>query len=84
MTQKSVKLKVSIFKHSQYTGEVWCHVTMVTKCLDLIVRFFPDANHTQERKQGFSDQFSLLGNCPPTPPLSQHYHLLLTEGKIVA
>ena len=23
-------------------------------------------------------QFRFMGNCPPTPPLSQHYHLLLT------
>ena len=24
------------------------------------------------------DKFRFLGNCPPTPPLNQHYHLLLT------
>ena len=28
-----------------------------------------------------SDQFRCLGNCPPTPPLSQHQHVLLTWGK---
>ena len=28
-------------------------------------------------------QFRFMGNCPPTPPLSQHYHLLLTQGKIL-
>ena len=32
----------------------------------------------------FWDQFRFPGNCPPTPPLSQHYHLLLTQGKILA
>ena len=26
----------------------------------------------------YMDQFRFLGNCPPTPPLSQHHHLLLT------
>ena len=30
------------------------------------------------------DQFRFLGNCPPTPPLSQHYHLFLTWGKMLA
>ena len=25
-----------------------------------------------------------LGNCPPTPPLSQHQYLLLTQGKMLA
>ena len=30
------------------------------------------------------DQFKFLGNCPPTPPLSQHYHLRLTLGKMLA
>ena len=24
------------------------------------------------------DHYTFLGNCPPTPPLSQHSHLLLT------
>ena len=24
------------------------------------------------------DHFRFLGNCPPTPPLSHHHHLLLT------
>ena len=24
------------------------------------------------------EQLKFLGNCPPSPPLSQHYHLLLT------
>ena len=32
----------------------------------------------------FLDQFRFLGICPPTPPLSQHYHLLLTQGKMLA
>ena len=27
---------------------------------------------------------TFLGNCPPTPPLSQHQHLLLTQGKMLA
>ena len=26
-----------------------------------------------------SDQFRSLRNCPPTSPLSQHYHLLLNS-----
>ena len=30
-----------------------------------------------------SDQCRFLGNCLPTPSLSQHYHLLLTWGKNV-
>ena len=29
------------------------------------------------------DQFKFLGNYPPTPPLSQHYHVVLTKGKIL-
>ena len=24
----------------------------------------------------FTDQFRFLGNCPPTPPLSQHFALI--------
>ena len=35
-------------------------------------------------KETPSDQFRFLGNCPPTPPLSQHYHFLLTQGKTLA
>ena len=30
------------------------------------------------------DQFKSLGNCPPTSPVSQHYHLRLTLGKMLA
>ena len=24
------------------------------------------------------DHYTFLGNCPPSPPLSRHWHLLLT------
>ena len=29
------------------------------------------------------DQFRFMGNYPHTPPLTQHYHLLLTYGKML-
>ena len=32
---------------------------------------------------GNPDQFRFLGNCPPTPPLSQHLHLLFIWGKML-
>ena len=32
----------------------------------------------------FWDQYTFLGNCAPTPPLSQHENLLLTKGKMLA
>ena len=35
------------------------------------------------RDNTFSDQCSFLGNQPPTPPLSQHYYLLLTQCKML-
>ena len=35
-------------------------------------------NQSNEQAQGKLREFKCLGNCPPTPPLSQHYHLLLT------
>ena len=28
----------------------------------------------------FSDHYTLPGNCPPTPPLSQHFALSEIEG----
>ena len=31
-----------------------------------------------------SDHYTFLGNYPPTPPLNQHQHLLLTKGKMLA
>ena len=31
----------------------------------------------------FPNQFRFLGNCPPTPLLSQHQHLILTQGKML-
>ena len=31
-----------------------------------------------------ADQFRFLGNCPPTPPLSQHLHLLFIWGKMLS
>ena len=33
---------------------------------------------------GNPDQFRFLGNCPPTPPLSQHLHLLFIWGKMLS
>ena len=30
-----------------------------------------------------SDHYTFPGNCPPTPPLSQHQHLLLSWGKML-
>ena len=32
----------------------------------------------QEQYDENADKLRFLGNCPPTPPLSQHYHLPLT------
>ena len=29
------------------------------------------------------DQFRLMGNCPPTPLLTQREHFLLTWGKML-
>ena len=34
-------------------------------------------------RQNLLDQFRFLGNCPPTPPLSQRQHLRLTWGKML-
>ena len=36
-----------------------------------------NTNYCFEFKLIFSD-YTFLGNCPPTPPLSQHKHLLLS------
>ena len=33
---------------------------------------------------GNPDQFRFLGNCPPTPPLRQHLHLLFIWGKMLS
>ena len=33
---------------------------------------------------GLMGQLRFPGNCPPTLPLSQHYHLLLSSGKMLA
>ena len=33
------------------------------------------------RNNWITDQFRFLGNWPPTPPLSQHYHLLPSLGR---
>ena len=37
-----------------------------------------NTNYCFEFELIFSDYYTFLGNCPPTPPLSQHKHLLLT------
>ena len=42
---------------------------------------YPNTNYCFEFELIFSDYYTFLGNCPPTPPLSQHKHLLLTQGK---
>ena len=43
-----------------------------------------NTNYCFEFKLIFSDYYTFLGNCPPTHPLSQNKHLLLTSGKMLA
>ena len=41
-------------------------------------KVYPFAGHILQR-----DHYTFLGNCPPTPPLTQHKHLLFTWGNNV-
>ena len=41
-------------------------------------KVYPFAGHILQR-----DHYTFLGNCPPTPPLSQHKRLLFTWGNNV-
>ena len=43
-----------------------------------------NTNYCYKFKLIFSDYYTFLGNFPPTRPLSQNKHLLLTQGKMLA
>ena len=43
------------------------------KVLDPADKFSP------EQLQGWLNEFMFLGNCPPTPPLSQHFALVRSK-----
>ena len=51
-------------------GKSLCHVALVVKFLDLNKPW--SCYYGRKKTKEIGDQFRFVGNCPPTPPLSQH------------
>ena len=61
----------SEFYGSSKTWKIWLNIFKLQPISILVIR-------CNSRHQTFSDHFTFLWNCPPTPPLNQHKHLVLT------
>ena len=82
--QRTIMVRYGIFWGGQFR----------TRLLRLLLEMYGTANFnwSSEPREGLSvcgayklqrDHYTFLGNCPPTPPLSQHKHLLFTWGNNV-
>ena len=88
------RIPVSCFIHNSIRKKI--KLFSIAKHLDLltvkslIIRSFTGvgSNHLRPISHWYMkehpDKLSFLGNSPPTPSLSQHYHSLLPKGKMWA
>ena len=66
-SQRVERTRIRTGGYRRFRGE-WVNYSFVIRYFNLF--FFISLQN--------SNQSGFLGNCPPSPPLCQHYHLLLT------
>ena len=76
-------------KHSPYLTTIH-PLLLCSIMLQQLPKFYPSHSTVRVFKRiawiirSFRDHCTFLGNCPPTPPLSQHKQVLLGYGKMMA